>query len=42
MTRGNDHNGKHDEWEFTGLNIVWVGIILDPIFWIGITQVGIF
>ena len=31
----NGLNGKHDEWEFTGLNIVWVGTILDGISWIG-------
>ena len=24
MTRGNDFNGKHDGWEFSGLNIVWI------------------
>ena len=42
MTRGNNLNGKHDEWEFTGLNIVCVGTILDGIFWIGIIRVGIF
>ena len=34
--------GKHDEQEFTGLNIVWVGTILDGIFWIAIIRVGIF
>ena len=34
--------GKHDEQEFTGLNIVWVGTILDRIFWIAIIWVGIF
>ena len=34
--------GKHDEQEFTGLNIVWVGTILDGIFWIAIIWVGIF
>ena len=33
---------KHDEWEFTRLNIVWVGTVLDGIFWIGINRVGIF
>ena len=33
--------GKHDEQEFTGLNIVWVGTILDGIFWIAIIRVGI-
>ena len=41
MTRGNNLNGKHDEWEFTRLNIVWVGTVLDEIFWIGIIRVGI-
>ena len=39
--RGNDHNSKHDEWGFTGLNIVWVGTILDGIFWIRIIRVVI-
>ena len=34
--------GKHDEQEFTGLNIVSVGTILDGIFWIAIIRVGIF
>ena len=34
--------GKHDEQEFTGMNIVWVGTILDRIFWIAIIRVGIF
>ena len=34
--------GKHDEQEFTGLSIVWVGTILDGIFWITIIWVGIF
>ena len=24
MTRGNDYNGKHDGWECSGLNIVWI------------------
>ena len=33
---------KHDEQEFTGLNIVWVGTILGRIFWIAIIRVGIF
>ena len=33
--------GKHDEQEFTGLNIVWVGTILDGIFWIAIIRVEI-
>ena len=42
MKCGNDLNGKHDEWEFTGLNIVWVGTKLDGIFWIGIILVGSF
>ena len=36
MTRGNNLNGKLDEWEFTRLNIVWLGTALDGIFWIGI------
>ena len=34
--------GKHDEQEFSGLNIVWIGNILDGIFWIAIIRVGIF
>ena len=34
--------GKNDEQEFTGLNIVWMGTILDGIFWIAIIRVGIF
>ena len=34
--------GKHDEPKFTGLNIVWVGTILDRIFWITIIRVGTF
>ena len=34
--------GKHDEPKFTGLNIVWVGTILDRIFWITIIWVGTF
>ena len=42
MTLGNDLNGKHDGWEFSGLNIVWVETILDRIFWIGVIRVGIF
>ena len=42
MTRGNNLNGKHDEWEFTRLNIVWVRTLLDGIFWIGIHRVEIF
>ena len=37
----NGLNGKHDEWEFTGLNIVWVGTILDGISWIGFFLVAI-
>ena len=41
-TRGNDLNGKHDEWKFGGLNIVWVGTILDCSFWIGVIREGIF
>ena len=40
MTRGNNINGKHDEWEFTRLNIVWVGTVLDEILWIGIIRMG--
>ena len=42
MTCGNNLNGKHDGWEFTRLNIVWVGTVLDEIFWIGIIRIGIF
>ena len=42
MTRGNDLNGKHDEWKFSGLNIAWVGNISDWIFWIGVIRVWIF
>ena len=42
MTRGNDLNGKHDEWKFGGLNIVWVETILDCSFWIGVIREGIF
>ena len=42
MTRGNNLSGKHDEWEFTRLNIVSVGTVLDRIFWIGIIRLGIF
>ena len=34
--------GKHDEPEFTGLNILWVGTILDEISWIAIVRTGIF
>ena len=34
--------GKHDEQEFTELNIFLVGTILDRIFWIAIIRVGIF
>ena len=41
MTRRNDLYGKHDEWKFSGLNIVWVGKILDWIFLIGVIRVGI-
>ena len=26
-------DSKHDEQEFTGLNIAWMGTILDGIFW---------
>ena len=40
--RGNHLNSKHDDSEFTRLNIVWVGNISDGIFWIGIMWVGIF
>ena len=42
MTRGNNLNGKHDEWEFARLDIVWVGTVLDRIIWIGIFWVEIF
>ena len=42
MARGNHLNGKHYEWEFTRLNIVWVGTLLDGIFLIAIIRVGIF
>ena len=42
MTRSNNLNGKHDEWEFTRLDIIWVGTVLDRIFWIGIIRVEIF
>ena len=42
MTRGNDLNGKHDEWKFSELIIVWVGTILDWIFLIGIIRLGNF
>ena len=42
MTRGNNLNGKHDEWEFTRLSTVWVGTVLDSIFWIRIIRVEIF
>ena len=35
-------NGKHDEWEFTRLNIVLVGTALDRIVSIGIIWVRIF
>ena len=41
MPRGNSLNTKHDEWKFSRLNIVWVGTILDWIFWIGVIQAGI-
>ena len=34
--------GKHEEQKFTDLNIVWVGTILDGMFWIAIIRVGIF
>ena len=33
-------NGKQEEWKFSELNIVWVGTILDWIFWIGVIRVG--
>ena len=42
MTCGNNLNSKHDVWEFTRLNIVWVGNVLDKSFWIGIIWVKIF
>ena len=42
MTRGNDLNAIFDEEEFTGMNIVWVGAILDGIFRVGIFPVGVF
>ena len=42
MKRGNDLNVRHDEWKLSGLNIVWVGTILDWIFWIWVIRVGIF
>ena len=42
MTHGNNVNGKHDEWEFIRLNIVWVGTVLDRIFWIRLIWVEIF
>ena len=32
---------KHDEQEFTRLNIVWVRFVLGGIFWIAIIRVGI-
>ena len=41
MMGGNDVNDKHDEFEFTGLNIVRVRTILDGFSWIGIIRVGI-
>ena len=40
--RGNDLDGKHDEWEFTRLNNVWVETIFDGIFYNEIIRVGIF
>ena len=40
--RGNDLIGKDRQKEFTELNIVWVGTILDGIFQIGTIRVGIF
>ena len=42
MTRGNNLNGKYDEWEFARLNIVWLGTVLNGIFWIRIIWVEIF
>ena len=42
MMRGNNLNDKHYELELTTLNTVWVGTILDRIFWIGIFRVGVF
>ena len=42
MMCGNDLNGEHDEWEFTGLNTVGVRTIVGWIFWIGEIWVGIF
>ena len=41
ITRENDFNDKHDELEFTGLNVVWVVTILEKVFWIGIIQVAV-
>ena len=32
ITRENDFNDKHDELEFTGLNVVWVVTILEKVF----------
>ena len=40
--RGNDLDGKHDEWKFTRLNIVWVETIFDGIFYNQIIWVHIF
>ena len=42
MTHGNNLNGKHDEWEFTRQNIVWMETVFGGIFLIGIIRVGIF
>lgn len=42
MTRRNDLNDKHDEWEFARLNNAWVGTTLHRILWIEIIRVGIF
>ena len=42
MTRGNNLNGKYDEWEFTRLNIAWVGTVLDGIFRVRIILGGKF
>ena len=39
---GNGLIGKDYDQKFTGLNIVWVGTILDRIFWIAIIRMGIF
>ena len=39
---GNGLIGKDYDQKFTGLNIAWVGTILDGIFWIAIIRVRIF